>query len=249
MGTLQRQEFVAGVKAELPIVVGVAPFGMIFGAIAVTAGIPALLAQSMSSVIFAGSAQFIAAELMGVGTPALVLLMTTFIVNLRHLLYSASLAEYVRFLPLRWKMLLAYLLTDEAYAVTIIHYTGHDHIDGDPRAAHRHWFYLGAGLTLWLSWQTTTALGILLGARIPPSWSLDFALPVTFIAIVVPALHDRPHVGAAVAAGLTAVATHDFPYKLGLMAAALVGILVGLALERLGGAPRRSIIKQEESGA
>ncbi len=244
MGSIQRQLFLAGVKAELPIVVGVAPFGMIFGAIAVNAGIPTLLAQSMSSVIFAGSAQFIAAELMGVGTPALVLLMTTFIVNLRHLLYSASLAEHVRFLPLRWKMLLAYLLTDEAYAVTIIHYN-----DEESPPAHRHWFYLGAGLMLWSSWQVTTALGILLGARIPPGWSLDFALPVTFIAIVVPALRDRPHVGAAAAAGLTAVVAYELPYQLGLLAAALVGILVGLALERFGREPRRAVIKREGSGA
>ncbi|HNS39853.1 MAG: AzlC family ABC transporter permease [Anaerolineae bacterium] len=242
MDVLQRQEFLAGVKAELPIVVGVAPFGMIFGAIAVTAGIPALLSQSMSTIIFAGSAQFIAAELMGAGTPLLILLMTTFVVNLRHLLYSASLAEHVRFLPLRWKMLLAYLMTDEAYAVTVIHYT-----EDDSPATHRHWFFLGAGLTLWVSWQTTTALGILLGARIPPGWSLDFALPVTFIAIAVPALRDRPHIGAAIAAGLMAVATHELPYQLWLIAASLAGVLVGITLERFGRAPRRFISQQEGS--
>lgn len=244
MDNSQRQALLAGVKAELPIVVGVIPFGMIFGAIAVTAGIPPLLAQSMSVIIFAGSAQFIAAGLMGVGTPLLVLLTTTFIVNLRHMLYSASLAEHVRALPLRWKLLLAYLLTDEAYAVTILHYTG----GGAPRAL-RHWFYLGAGLALWISWQVTTALGILLGARIPPSWSLDFALPVTFIAIVVPALRDRPHIGAAVTAGVTAVIAHDLPYQLGLMAAALAGILVGLTLERLNPVQQTATIPQEESGA
>ncbi len=243
MDNFQRQALLAGAKAELPIVVGVIPFGMIFGAIAVTAGIPPLLAQSMSIIIFAGSAQFIAAGLMGVGTPFLVLLTTTFIVNLRHMLYSASLAEHVRSLPLRWRLLLAYLLTDEAYAVTILHYTG----DESP-AAIRHWFYLGAGLTLWISWQVTTALGILLGARIPPSWSLDFALPVTFIAIVVPALRDRPHIGAAITAGVTAIVAHDLPYQLGLMAAALAGILVGLALERFNPVRQPATIPQEESG-
>ncbi|HRO90811.1 MAG TPA: AzlC family ABC transporter permease, partial [Promineifilum sp.] len=120
---LPRDEFLAGVRAELPILLGVIPFGLIFGAVAVSAGLPVSLAQAMSVVIFAGSAQFIAAELIGVGTPALVLLLTTLIVNLRHLLYSASLAPHVNKLPLRWKMLLAYLMTDEAYAVTIIHYT------------------------------------------------------------------------------------------------------------------------------
>lgn len=233
MRTLIRDEFLAGVRAELPIVVGVAPFGMIFGAVAVAAGLPASLAQAMSSVIFAGSAQFIAAELIAVGTPAIVLLTTTFIVNLRHLLYSASLAPYVRLLPLRWKLVLAYLLTDEAYAVTIIHYS-----DSDSPPPIRHWFFLGAGLALWSVWQATTALGIILGARIPPGWSLDFALPLTFLGIVVPTLRDRPHVGAALAAGIVAVVAAGLPYNLGLIAAALVGILVGVALEGIERRPK-----------
>lgn len=226
---LPRDEFLAGVRAELPILLGVIPFGLIFGAVAISAGLPASLAQAMSSVIFAGSAQFIAAELMGVGTPALVLLMTTFIVNLRHLLYSASLAPHVNKLPLRWKMLLAYLMTDEAYAVTIIHYT-----EGRTPPATRHWFFLGAGVALWTTWQTTTAIGILLGASIPASWSLDFALALTFTGLVVPTLRDRPHVAAALTAGLVAVLAASWPYKLGLIAAAVAGILVGTALESLG---------------
>lgn len=225
-------------RAELPIVAGVVPFGMIFGAVAVAA-LPPLLALSMSSVIFAGSAQFIGAQLFANAAPVAVLLMTTLIVNLRHLLYSASLAPYVRHLPARWRLLLAYLLTDEAYAVTILHYTEQDMPRDKPpvappaaRGDNRHWFYLGAGLTLWVSWQTSTALGIFLGAAIPASWSLDFALALTFIGMIVPTLRDQPHVGAALSAGLVAVLTAAWPYKLGLMAAALVGILVGVVLER-----------------
>lgn len=235
-----RDEFLAGVRAEIPIVFGVVPFGMIFGAIAVSAGLPILLAQSMSAVIFAGSAQFIAAELMGVGTPALVLLMTTFVVNLRHLLYSASLAPHVRWLPLRWKMLLAYLMTDEAYAVTIIHY-----VEGKTPPATRHWFFLGAGITLWASWQISTAIGVFLGASIPPGWSLDFALALTFIGLVVPTLRDRPHVGAALSAGVVAVLAAAWPYKLGLIAAAVTGILIGTLLEGLG---RRSKPTPQDKG-
>lgn len=227
-----RQEFLSGVRAELPILLGVIPFGMIFGAVAVSAGLPATLAQAMSSVIFAGSAQFIAAELMGAGAPAFVLLMTTFIVNLRHLLYSASLAPHVSRLPLRWKVLLAYLLTDEAYAVTIIHYG-----EGRTPAVTRHWFFLGAGLALWTTWQATTAIGIFLGASIPASWSLDFALALTFIGLVVPTLRDRPHIAAALTAGAVAVLAAAWPYKLGLIAAALAGILVGTALESLTRSP------------
>jgi 4-azaleucine resistance transporter AzlC len=240
--SVRRNEFLAGVRAELPIILGVFPFGLIFGAIAVAAGMPALVAQFMSSAIFAGSAQFIAAQLIALGTPAVVLLATTFVVNLRHLLYSASLSPYVRHLPLRWRLILAYLLTDEAYAVTIIHYS-----EADAPIEAKHWFFLGAGLTLWTAWQLSTALGIVLGARVPESWSLDFTLAVTFIGLVVPTLRDRPHLAAALTAGLVAMATITWPYKLGLMAAAPVGILTGYGLERLS-RPRRRSSSHEEVG-
>jgi 4-azaleucine resistance transporter AzlC len=239
---IRRNEFLAGVRAELPIILGVFPFGLIFGAIAVAAGMPALLAQSMSAAIFAGSAQLIAAQLIALGTPVVVLLATTLVVNLRHLLYSASLSPYVRHLPLRWRLVLAYLLTDEAYAVTIIHYS-----DGDAPNEAKHWFFLGAGLTLWTAWQISTALGIVLGARVPESWSLDFTLALTFIGLIVPTLRDRPHLAAALSAGLMAMATITWPYKLGLMAAALVGILTGYSLERLSRSRRRSSAQEEAS--
>lgn len=222
-----RAQFAAGVRAELPIVLGVIPFGMIYGVLALSAGLPPLLAQGMSSIVFAGSAQFIAAGLFATSAPALVLILTTFVVNLRHLLYSASLAPYVQHLTLRWKGLLAYLLTDEAYAVAILHYK-----ESPQPNEYKHYFFLGAGLTLWTSWQLSTAAGIFLGAQVPASWSLDFALAVTFIGLVVPALRNRPQVGAAVAAGLVAVLTFHWPYKTGLMAAALAGIVAGLLLER-----------------
>ncbi len=258
-------EFLSGVKAELPILLGVAPFGMIYGALAIGAGLPVGMAQAMSAIVFAGSAQFIAAQLIGSGAPALVLLLTTFIVNIRHMLYSASIAPYVRPLRPAWKWLLAYLLTDEAFAVAIIHYqqtenrvnhggtedTELDSIDSQCSPClrgesisppdFRHWYFLGAGLALWTTWQTCTAIGILLGARVPASWSLDFALPLTFIALLAPILRDRPAVAAAVAAGAVGVVCAGWPYKLGLVAAALTGIAVGVWADRhaIGGsAPR-----------
>lgn len=220
-------EFIGGLRAELPIVVGVVPFGMIYGVLAVDVGLPPLLAQGMSSIVFAGSAQFIAVQLIAAASPAIILLLTTFVVNLRHLLYSASLAPHVRHLSAPWKALLAYLLTDEAYAVVIVHY-----LDSERPLILKHWYYLGAGLTLWTSWQISTAVGVFLGARIPDSWSLDFTLALTFIAIVVPGLRDRPSVAAALTAGVAAVLTYHWPYKLGLVVAALAGILVGVLLEK-----------------
>src|SRR6202043_3549798 len=136
---------------------------------AISAGIPQSIAQAMSAVVFAGSAQFVIVQLIGSGTPSPVVILTAFIVNIRHMLYSASLSPYTRKLHPLWKWLLAYLLTDEAYAVTILRYQQ----DGDD--AQKHWYFLGAGLALWTTWQLSTAAGIFLGGQIPASWSLDFA--------------------------------------------------------------------------
>ncbi len=225
----RRSEFFSGGKAELPIMLGVIPFGMIYGVVAMGAGLPASVAQAMSSIVFAGSAQFVAAQLFGMGTPGLVIVLTAFVVNLRHMLYSASVAPYVKHLDAKWKCLLAYLLTDEAYAVVITRYNRDQAYPATP--PNRQWYFLGAGLTLWSTWQASTAVGILLGTQIPSSWALDFALALTFIALVVPALNDRPSVAAALAAGVVAVMTAGLPYKLGLMLAAIIGIVIGLALE------------------
>ena len=224
----RKREFLGGMRDEMPILLGVAPFGLLFGALAMSAHVSVVTAQAMSSVIFAGSAQFIAAQLIGAGTSGIVILMVIFVVNLRHALYSASVAPHVKHLGPAWKALLAYLLTDEAYAITITHYNR----PGD--AAHRHWYFLGAGLTLWTSWQFSTALGILIGARIPQDWPLSFVLPLTFIALVVPALKDRAGVAAAVVAGVVGLLATNMPLKTGLLVAAAIGILAGLAIEGRG---------------
>lgn len=222
-----RAELWAGVRAELPIVLGVIPFGLIYGVIAVAAGLPPLLAAGMSSIVFAGSSQFIGAQMMGVGAPGLIVVLTTFVVNLRHALYSFSLGPQTVHLPRRWRWLLAYLLTDEAYAAIIVHYR-----QEAISLANKHWFWLGSGFTLWGAWQLSTFAGVFLGAQVPASWSLDFTLTLTFIGIIVPGLRDHPSRGAALAAGIVAVLAFGLPYKLGLMLAAVAGILAGVFIER-----------------
>lgn len=235
-----RSEFMKGISDELPILVGVIPFGVIYGVLAIDAGLAPAEAQAMSAIVFAGSAQFITAQLYAGLAPALVIVLTGAIVNLRHMLYSASVAPYLRALSLRWKLLLAYLLTDEAYAVAILHLQSSrssilsrdslgapgDH-QKDPR-----WHFLGAGLALWGTWQASTAVGVFMGAQVPESWSLDFTLPLTFIALVIPALRDRPAIAAALSAGLAALAAYALPFKLGLVLAALVGVGTGMLLEK-----------------
>ncbi len=225
----RRDEFLAGVKAELPILLGVSPFGLIYGVLALSSGLPAALAFAMSSVVFAGSAQFVGAQLIGSGAPGIVILSTTFIINLRHVLYGASIAPHLTRLSLGWKCLLAYLLTDEAYAVAITRFSQVSASPSDSR--HKHWYFLGAGLAQWSAWQASTAVGIALGAQIPPGWGLDFTVALTFIALVVPALTDRPSAAAALSAGIVALLTGHLPYRLGLIIAALAGIAVGLTVE------------------
>ena len=220
-----RSELISGIKAELPLMIAVIPFGMIYGILAIGVGIPASSAQAMSVILFAGSAQFVSAQLFGLGVPAGIIVATIVVVNLRHILYSASIAPYLKKLPNRWKWSLAYLLTDEAYAVTILQYRRGSSM------GNKHWFFLGAGLTLWTTWQLSTAAGIFLGASIPTSWSLDFTLALTFIALVVPTLKDRASFGAALTAGVIAVLAFALPLKLGLLAASLIGILIGYSIE------------------
>jgi 4-azaleucine resistance transporter AzlC len=219
-------QFFSGARAELPILLGVAPFGMIYGILALGAGLSPLAAQAMSAIVFAGSSQFMLVQLAGAGAPGLVMILTGFVINLRHALYSASIAPHTLGLNPVWKGILSYLLTDEAYAVSILHY------NTDSAPENKHWYFFGAGLTLWTGWQVSTAVGIFLGAQIPAAWGLDFTLALTFIALVFPVIRDRPTLLAALSAGVTSILAAGLPYKLGLVTAALVGILVGLISER-----------------
>lgn len=246
-----RPQFLAGIRAELPIALSTLPFGIIFGVLALQNGIPPTIALAMSSVVFAGSAQFIGAQMIGEGNPMIVLWLATFIINIRHILYSASLAPYARPLSSLWKVGLSYLLTDEAFVPTVFHYEKtNDNIPPVNRAIllrkrveskrndKRHWYWFGAGITLWTCWQLSTLTGIIIGEQLPPSldW-LGFTLIITFIGMIVPTLKDRPLIGAFIAAGLTATATNALPiplinqYKLHILVGALAGIIMGMTLE------------------
>lgn len=224
----RHHEFLQGARDMLPMLLGAIPFGIIFGSLAGAAGLSTWQTVGMSALVFAGSAQFIAISLLGGGATLAVLLLTTLVVNLRHALYSASLQPFVRHLPARWRVPLAFWLTDEAFAVVQHRYAESD------ASPHKHWYFLGAALAMYLSWQLCTWVGLLFGQAVPNigAWGLDFAMLATFIGIVEPMLRNRPQVAAALVAGAVAVACHGWPYKLGLMAAAAAGIVVGVVLER-----------------
>ena len=216
------KEFLLGIRDEAPILLGVVPFGMIYGILALSAGLSNLEAQAMSSIVFAGSAQFMAAKLIAESTPLAVVAISGFVINLRHALYSATLSPYLKGLPVRWKVLLSYLLTDEAFAASIIHFQKNEN---NPN---KQWHLLGSGLLLWSSWQVSTAIGIFVGAQIPSQWGLDFALPITFIALVVPGLKDRHAILAAIIASVAALAFFALPFKIGMLLASVAGIAVGI---------------------
>jgi len=223
------QAFSLGLRSVMPLLLGVAPFGVIYGVVALQSGIPPLAAMAMSSIVFAGSAQFLLAQLVGAGAPLLLTAGAVGLVNLRHALYSASVAPILAHLPRRWKILLAYLLTDEAYAAAIPHLLADDK---DARSPHAHWILFGSGFGLWAGWQVATLAGVLIGAQLPSNLGLDFALPLTFIAIVVPMIDSRAMLVSALTAGAAAVALAALPYKVGLFIAALAGLIVGALLTR-----------------
>jgi 4-azaleucine resistance transporter AzlC len=222
-----RQAFALGLRSVVPLLLGVAPFGVIYGVVALQSGIPPLAAMAMSSIVFAGSAQFLLAQLLGAGAPLLLSAGAVGLINLRHALYSASVAPMVAHLPRRWKILLAYLLTDEAYAAAIPHLPVNAPGSRSPDA---HWILFGSGFGLWAGWQVSTLAGVLIGAQLPANLGLEFALPLTFIAIVVPMIRSRALLAAALAAGVAGVALAALPYKLGLFLAALAGLVVGAML-------------------
>lgn len=219
-----RAEFIAGIRAQIPILLGVIPFGVIFGALARSTGISPLETQALSLFVFAGSAQFITAVLIAESTPALIIVLTILVVNLRHVLYSASISPFTQHLTKRWKASLAWLLTDEAFVVASVHYREKNNL-------HAHWYTLGTGLTLWAAWQLSTAAGIALGSVIPETSLLDFSLPLTFIALLVPLLIDRPTWIAAAVSGFSAVILSGLPYKLWILIAALLGVAAGMFAE------------------
>jgi 4-azaleucine resistance transporter AzlC len=226
-----RSEFISGFKATIPLVIGGIPFGIIFGALAVTSGLSPVAAMAMSLFVFAGSAQFIAAGLVANGTGIGIIILTTFIVNLRHALYSTTLAPHMKHLSQKWLLPLGFWLTDESFVVAANRYSEPD------LSQYKHWFFLGSAVFMYIDWQLCTLIGIVAGQAIPDplSWGLDFAMVVTFLGLVVPMVKGRPTFVAVIVAGVVATAGYKLPNQLGLILAALLGVGAGVLLEQMSG--------------
>ncbi len=226
MQSAERVTWSDGVRAVSPILLGVIPFGLIFGVTAANADVPILAAWASSFIVFAGASQIAIVEVLdGGGAPAIAVL-TAVIINARMLMYSADMGRYTANEPLTTKISVAYLLTDQIYLVTAHQFPDPSKAVGWVR------FYIAGGLTMWITWQITTTTGILLGAALPESWSLEFAIPLTFMALLVLAVKDRPGLVAAVVGGSAAVAAIGLPYHLGLLVGTVAGISAGIVSER-----------------
>jgi 4-azaleucine resistance transporter AzlC len=226
----QWREFRAGARATLPLIVGAIPFGIIFGAVAVNSGLSVWTTAALSLFVFAGASQFVAAGLVASGAGLLVIVLTTFVVNLRHSLYALTLAPFVKGLPQRWLLPLGFTLTDETFLVAVERYQAPD------ASPWKHWYQAGSAVPMYLNWQLCTWIGIAAGRALPNpgGWGLDFALVITFIGMLIPGLRTRPMIVCAVAAGAAAVLLGGLPNRLGLLAATIAGVAAGMAAERLG---------------
>jgi 4-azaleucine resistance transporter AzlC len=223
-----RSEFWRGVRDTLPLEIGAIPFGIIFGALAISAGISTGGTIALSLFVFAGSSQFIAAGLFAEGASPAVIILTTAIVNLRHVLYGITLGPHLRRLPQAWLIPLGFWLTDESFVITARRYA-----EPDP-PENKHWYFLGSEIFMYANWQLCTWIGIAVGNAIPDtaSWGLDFAMSVTFIGMVVSMITSRPILAAVAVGALTAVLAHGFPNQLGLLTGSLAGVAAGLITER-----------------
>ena len=222
-----KSEFWSGVRDEVPLIFGVAPFGLVFGVLGIESGLTPLQTIMLSSILFGGASQIVFVQLWAAGVPALIVGGSVCVINVRHVLYSASVAAYLRPLPLRWRILLGYLLTDEAYAISIKRFRH------EPPGPNQHFHLLGSGMLLWVSWQFATIFGVLVGGTIPGSWSLSFAIPLTFIAVVAPILKTRADLAAVITAGTIAIIGQPLPWNSWLIIAAICGILAGWLVSRL----------------
>lgn len=224
-----RKEFFNGVRDTFPLLLGAFPFGLIYGTLAINSGLSVQASMAMSAIVFAGSSQFIAVGLVAAGAPVSIIILTTFVVNLRHMLYSAALLPDLKKLSQKWRFILAFFLTDETFAVSAGRYRKSDD------SPYKHIYQLGSSLAMYLNWQFWTAVGLLLGSRIPDAqaWGLDVAMIVTFIGMTIPYIKNKPMVMAVLTSAVVSLMTAQMPYKLGLIMAALSGIAAGILIERI----------------
>lgn len=223
--TAARAAIRQGLKAVVPFMLGMIPFGLVAGVSAVDAGRGSLDALYVSVVVFSGIVQVPALQLYGAGIPSITIVLITATLSLRFVMYSLSIAPHFKDFPKAWRAPLGYVMTDPSYALSMHYFAQH------PDSPYKWHFYTAVAVPLWIMWQLTTYVGALLGQQVPASWSVDFVVPLVFTALLFNSLRSRNQYLTALVAAASALITYHLPYGLGLLAAAFVGIVTGYALD------------------
>jgi 4-azaleucine resistance transporter AzlC len=218
--------FIKGILDILPLMIPVVPFGIIYGVIGVEIGFSPMEVFAMSFVIFAGSSQIAFAQLFAAGASPLVMISSVAVINSRHILYGAVLAEYLGKLRLTWKILLSYLMADQAFSVSSAYFKK------NIKNKNAHFHMLGSGLTLWLLWQLSTLIGIVLGNIVPAQLGLEFAIPLTFFSLILSELRKLDHVIIILISGICSVLTYDFPFKIYIIFSAIFSLAISIMINK-----------------
>lgn len=227
-GTSHGTEFLAGITHTLPFVLGAIPFGVSYGILSVQAGLSIIETQLMSIIVFAGAAQFMALGMIQAGVSIPLIIMSTFLINLRHMVMGLSLSPYLAKTGPWWHRILAFGMTDESYIASITHYRKAAPEHADP------YFALGSSTLLFIGWQLMTITGTLTGSSIanPLDWGLDFAMPATFLVMLLAQITSKRLVVVAITSGIVGTLSYLYvPGKWYIIIATLAACIVGLALE------------------
>lgn len=225
--TTPKSAYFRGVADSAPFILVIIPFASLFGLLAAEAGLNVVQALSFSVVVIAGAAQFTALQLMVEDAPTLVILASALAVNLRMAMYSASLTPYIGAAPLWQRAFAAYLTVDQSYVVAVAKYER----TPDMTLPERMGYFFGAVTPIIPLWYGFTLVGALLGAQVPDSWALDFAIPITFLAMIAPMFRTLAHVVAALVAVVVSLLCAGVPYSLGLIIAGIAGMMAGAQVE------------------
>lgn len=208
----------------IPLTIPVIPFGIIYGVVGIEIGLSPLLVFCMSFIIFAGSSQIAFAQLFSAGASPLVMISSVAVINSRHFLYGAVLSQYLSKLNCYWKILLGYLMTDQAFSVSLSYFKK------NYKKKNIHFHMLGSGSTLWFLWQLSTLGGIILGNIVPEQLGLTFAIPLTFLSLIISELRKKDHLIIIAVSGLASLAFYDFPFKIYIIVSAFLALGVSYIL-------------------
>ena len=221
------KNFFKGIKDTSPLMIPVVPFGIIFGVLAIDLGLTPLMTVAMSVIIFGGASQIIFLQLFSAGASSFVILSSVGAVNSRHLLYGTVLSEHLSDLNLTWKIIVSYFLVDQAFALSNVHFKKNKE-DKD-----KYFYLIGGGLNCWTVWQVSTIIGIYLGSIIPEKLGLTFAIPLTFLALLVNDFRKFINVIVIIVSGSVATLGYQIiPYKAYVIVAAFVGLFVAFILTK-----------------